>query len=104
MPRHSVALTTILAALAGCQSAPERVVVPEVVTVAVPEYVPVPDELTKPCVSSPLEDRRVASLVTAANNRKLCEDQLNKQLREIRNLTLPTPDLTGGPRRGIIKP
>lgn len=76
----------VLLALAGCQSTPETVVVPEVVKVVVREYVPVPEELTRPCAVAELEDRTVESVVEASNARKISLEQCNEQLRRIREL------------------
>ena len=75
-----------LLALAGCQSAPERIVVPEVVHVTVPKYITPPAELTRPCPVAELEGRTVADVVEAANARKVSLEQCNEQLRQIRNL------------------
>ena len=75
-----------LLALAGCQSAPERIVVPEVVHVTVPKYITPPAELTRPCPVAELEGRTVADVVEAANARKVALEQCNEQLRQIRNL------------------
>lgn len=76
----------VLLALAGCQSAPETIVVPEVVRVEVPRYITPPAELTRPCVSPELEARTVEAVVAVANSRKVCEDRLNSQMRQIREL------------------
>lgn len=76
----------VLLALAGCQSAPERIVVPEVVHVTVPKYITPPAELTRPCPVAELEGRTVADVVEAANARKVSLEQCNEQLRQIRNL------------------
>lgn len=78
----AVALMT----LAGCQSAPERIVVPEVVHVTVPKYITPPAELTRPCPVAELEGRTVADVVEAANARKVALEQCNEQLRQIRKL------------------
>ena len=75
-----------LLALAGCQSAPERIVVPEVVHVTVPKYITPPAELTRPCPVAELQGRTVADVVEAANARKVSLEQCNEQLRQIRNL------------------
>ena len=72
--------------LAGCQSAPERIVVPEVVHVTVPKYITPPAELTRPCPVAELQGRTVADVVEAANARKVALEQCNEQLRQIRNL------------------
>lgn len=85
MSRYPLALIAALT-LAGCQSTPERIIVPEVVHVTVDRYIQPPAELTRPCVSPPLEERTVEAVVEAANARKLCEDRLNSQLRQIREL------------------
>lgn len=86
MPGCRAAVAVALLALAGCKTAPERVVVPEVVKVPVTEYVRVPDSLTEPCVSPELKERTVEAVVAAANARKVCEDRLNDQMRQIRKL------------------
>lgn len=85
MPRYSVAVVALLA-LAGCKSTPEPVVVPEVVKVIVREYVPVPEELTRPCPVAELADRIVESVVEVANARRVSLEQCNEQLRRIREL------------------
>lgn len=85
MPRYSVAVVALLA-LAGCKSTPEPVVVPEVVKVIVREYVPVPEELTRPCPVAELADRTVESVVEVANARRVSLEQCNEQLRRIREL------------------
>lgn len=72
--------------LAGCQSTPERIVVPEVVHVTVPKYITPPAELTRPCPVAELQGRTVADVVEAANARKVALEQCNEQLRRIRNL------------------
>ena len=78
-----------LLALTACKSTPARIVVPQLVKVPVDRYIHVPEELTRPCVSPPLESRTVEAVVEAANARKLCEDRLNGQMREIRGLGDP---------------
>lgn len=85
MSRYPLAVAGLLA-LVGCQSTPAPVVVPEVVKVVVREYVPVPEELTRPCAVAELEDRTVESVVEAANARKVSLEQCNEQLRRIREL------------------
>ena len=72
--------------LTGCQSAPERIVIPEVVHVTVPKYITPPAELTRPCPVAELQGRTVADVVEAANARKVALEQCNEQLRQIRNL------------------
>lgn len=75
-----------LLTLAGCQSAPERIVVPEIVHVTVPKYITPPAELTRPCPVHELEGRTVEAVVEAANARKVSLEQCNEQLRQIRGL------------------
>lgn len=79
--------SVILLALAGCKTT-EILPAPPPVTVRVPvdRYIPVPESLTRLCITPPLADRSVASVVEASNSRKLCEDRLNQQMREIRGL------------------
>lgn len=79
-------LAAVALLLAGCQSAPERIVVPEVVHVTVPKYITPPAELTRPCPVAELQGRTVADVVEAANARKVALQQCNEQLRQIRNL------------------
>jgi len=81
-----IAAAIALLTLAGCQSAPERIVVPEVVHVTVPKYITPPAELTRPCPVAELQGRTVADVVEAANARKVALEQCNEQLRQIRNL------------------
>lgn len=76
----------LVVALAGCQSTPERIVVPEVVHVTVPKYITPPAELTRPCPVAELQGRTVADVVEAANARKVALEQCNEQLRQIRRL------------------
>lgn len=83
--RTAVAILAVIM-LAGCKTAPERVVVPEIVKIPVREYVLVPESLTEPCVSPELTERTVEAVVAAANSRKVCEDRLNGQMRQIRKL------------------
>lgn len=79
----AIALAVVLA---GCQSAPERIVVPEVVHVTVPKYITPPAELTRPCPVAELQGRTVADVVEAANARKVALEQCNEQLWQIRKL------------------
>ena len=94
MRRHSAALTAALAllALAGCKTTePQRIVVPEIVTVAVREYVPVPDDLTRACPETRAEQRTVEAVVQAYNANILALRQCNRQLRLIRALEADQP-------------
>lgn len=89
MRRHPAALIACLPlfALAGCKTAePQRVVVPEIVTVPVREYVPVPDELTRACPEQRAEQRTVEAVVQAYNANIVALRQCNRQLRLIRAL------------------
>ena len=80
----AVALAALL--LAGCNSTPKAIPMPQVVRVPVTQYVPVPAELTKRCPVAELADRTVESVVEAANARKLALEQCNRQLDEIEGL------------------
>lgn len=94
MRRHPAALITCLAlfALAGCKTTePQRVVVPEIVTVPVREYVPVPDELTRACPEQRAEQRTVEAVVQAYNANIVALRQCNRQLRLIRALEAGEP-------------
>lgn len=85
MPPRALAVAAALA-LAGCQTAPERVIVPEEVYITVDRYVAVPAELTRPCPVHELAGRTVEDVVEAANARKLALEACNEQLRQIRGL------------------
>lgn len=78
----------ILLALAGCKSAPEArpFVAPTIVEVPVTEYVPLPEELTRPCPVPAIKGRTVGDVVEASNARKIALDRCNAQLRAIREV------------------
>jgi hypothetical protein len=84
-----------VATLAGCASRPasepQRIVVPEIVTVPVREYVPVPAELTRACPETRAEQRTVEAVVHAYNANVLALRQCNRQLRLIRALEADQP-------------
>lgn len=85
MSRYPIALIALLM-LAGCKTAPERIVVPQLVKVPVDRYIQIPERLTRPCPIAELEDRTVESVVEVANARRLALEACNGQLREIRGL------------------
>lgn len=78
----------MLLLLAGCRSAPEArpFVAPEIIRVPVARFVPLPDELTRPCAVPALAGRTVGDVVQASNARKLALARCNAQLRAIRDL------------------
>jgi hypothetical protein len=88
MVKH-IATTFMVLAISACQSGPKIDPPPEVVHVTVREYVPVPDELTRECVTPPMKSRTVENLVETSNARKICEDSLNARMRRIRGLGSP---------------
>ena len=96
MRRHPAALTlaAVTLVLAGCASRGEpmpRAAVPEVVTVAVREYVPVPEELTRPCPETRAAQRTVEAVVQAYNANMVALRQCNRQLRLIKALEADGP-------------
>lgn len=90
MPKHSpaVALLAILL-LAGCKTAPERIVVPEIVKVPVREYVPVPEKMTRDCPIARAAARTVEAVVAAYNANVTSLEGCNAQIKAIRGLGKP---------------
>lgn len=89
---HSAALILAALAVAGCKTAPpHRIVVPEIVTVPVREYVAVPADLTRECAISRAEQRTVQAVVAAYNDNVVALTQCNRQLRLIRALEADAP-------------
>lgn len=89
MRRHSAALILLTLALAGCKTAPERVVVPEIVKVPVREYVPVPESLSRDCPISRVKTRTVEALVAAYNANITSLEGCNGDKAAIRKLATP---------------
>lgn len=79
------AAVVLMLALAGCKTAP-TVQVPEVVRVTVREYVPVPDELTRPCPIEQPKAQTYGEAIRLANVRKAALVACNGQLDAIRSL------------------
>jgi len=75
----------LLAALAGCKSAPIQP--PKIVEVVVEKIVGVPAELTKRTPVYEVKANTVAEAVKAANLRKEGQMQCNLQLEQIEGLT-----------------
>ena len=91
-PAALIALCAAAAALSACKTIePQRIVVPEIVTVPVREYVPVPEELTRPCPEQRAEQRTVEAVVQAYNANLVALRQCNRQLRLIRALEAGEP-------------
>jgi hypothetical protein len=65
--------------LAGCTATPERVVV----EVPVTRWVPIPSELTAPCV---IADGDLRDVIEVARQRKESLKRCNQQLRAIENI------------------
>lgn len=75
--------------LAGCTLAPPKPQIPKTVTIVVTKYVPVPEQLTKPCPIAEPKSREVEEALQVAHARKLSLQDCNSQLDQIR--TLPPP-------------
>lgn len=95
MPRTLWLLIALLPALSGCQEAVKPVVVPQVVRVQVPVYVPVPPELTQDCPIAEPKTLKVEEAVRVANQRKTALKNCNADKKAIRALATPPP--TGSP-------
>lgn len=91
MRKHPRAVTrllliVLLLALAGCGSAPVKPGVPEVVRVQVPQYVPLPAELTKPCPAQRAKERTVGAVVSAYNANIPVQTDCDARMARIRQL------------------
>lgn len=75
----------LLAALAGCKSAP--ILPPKVVEVVVEKIVPVPPQLTEPCQQPAKQGQTVQEAVRLANARKAALDECSGRMLKIRSLT-----------------
>ena len=78
-------LAVVAMMLAGCHASCPTTI-PDVVRVAVPQYVPVPDELTAPCPIAMPEARTVAEAVRIARMRRAALEACNDRLSRIREL------------------
>lgn len=85
--RAVVVLLAIM--LAGCKTAPERIVVPEIVKVPVREYVPVPDNLSRDCPITRAKSRTVEAVVSAYNANITSLESCNADKAGIRKLATP---------------
>lgn len=92
--RRDLVLSALTLALAGCASAPARIVPPDVVRVPVTRYVPIPASLTTPCPIAEPKALTVGQAVSVARERKRALEVCNAQLDQIR-AQQGTPD--GGP-------
>jgi len=75
----------LLAALAGCKSAP--ILPPKVVEVIVEKIVPVPAKLSEPCQQPVKQGSTVQEAVRLANARKAALDECSGRMQKIRSLT-----------------
>lgn len=90
MPGRLQGLIVCAIALAGCQAQPKRdVVTPQVVTVPVTKYVPVPEELTVDCHKSERASNLIRDVVDAYNARGDDIDECTRRMRKIRALGQP---------------
>ena len=74
--------------LAGCTGIvkPKAPVIPQIVTVPVTKYVPVPAELTAPCHRTERKSNQVMDVVDAYNHRGDDIDACNSRMTKIREL------------------
>jgi hypothetical protein len=87
MPSRLQGLIVCAIALAGCQAQPKRdVVTPQVVTVPVTKYVPIPAELTVDCYKTQRASNLVGDVVDAYNARGDDIDECSRRMRRIRDL------------------
>lgn len=70
----------------GCQQTKPTVPVPQVVTVTVTKYVPVPKEFTEHCPIAEPTNRTVKEAVRVAKSRRTSLENCNSQLDKIRGL------------------
>ena len=91
MPGRLQGLIVCAIALAGCQEAQPRrdVVTPQVVTVSVTKYVPVPAELTADCHKTERASNLIRDVVDAYNARGDDIDECTRRMRKIRTLGQP---------------
>ena len=90
MPGRLQGLIVCAIALAGCQTQPKRdVVTPQVVTVPVTKYVPVPEELTADCHKTERASNLIRDVVDAYNARGDDIDECTRRMRKIRTLGQP---------------
>jgi hypothetical protein len=79
-------LILMLAVLAACATTPAPVVVPKVVRVAVPQYVPIPDELTKDCPIAMPKTMSVGEAIRVARERRASLEACNADKAALRKL------------------
>lgn len=81
-----VALGAGIVLLGGCQTAERLPELPKVVEVQVTKYVPVPENLTKPCDEITKSDNTVGEAVRLANSRLESIRECNGRMEKIRSL------------------
>ena len=81
--------TVALIALAGC-AAPTPIIKYRTVRVAVPTYIPMPADLTKPCPKAEPTNPTWGEVLRVASARGACVDKLNGRLKAIRSVQ-PAP-------------
>lgn len=84
--RHSLAIICLVLLLGGCASNVPKA--PEIVYITVEKYVPVPDELTKPCLIGEPEDQTYQAAKDLALERRQYLIECDGRMTRIRNLGL----------------
>lgn len=79
-------LIVLLLVLAGCGEKTVKPTVPEVVRVQVPQYVRLPEELTKPCPAQHAKSRTVEAVVSAYNTNIPSQTDCDERMARIRKL------------------
>lgn len=79
-------LIVMLLPLAGCGEKNAKPAIPEVVRVQVPQYVRLPDELTKPCPAQRAKSRTVEAVVSAYNTNIPTQTDCDERMLRIRAL------------------
>lgn len=99
--RKLIAITLLMTAamLSACRGnvKPSPPVIPKVVTKVVKEYIPVPAELTAPCMKFKRKSNLVQSVVEALNHDENYLDACSARMRQIRNLPLTPAPATSTP-------
>lgn len=89
--RHTAALIVLL--LAGCkETLPVMPTMPDIVEIEVIRYVPVPEELTKPCQKFTAREQTYDEAKRLALLRGEATEECDGRMTKIRNLPLTPPE------------
>ncbi|WP_019303623.1 Rz1-like lysis system protein LysC [Xanthomonas oryzae] len=86
MTRLRLAVLVLVLVLAGCTEKTVKPTVPTMVRVQVPQYVPLPDALTRPCPVVRAKGRTVEAVVSAYNTNVSTQTECDKRMARIRAL------------------